>query len=335
MTEQSTLFADKNDIKLIVLDVDHTLLNSQSELSERNERALKAAMEKGVQVMLATGKNYGACKDLIFKLGIKTPCIFAQGLMIHEPNGAIRHQQTMDTEVVRRIITFGEDRGFAFVLYSQGRMLARANNPYINELHTRFKEVPPEYVGSLTNALNSHAVNKLIAVSPGDVKKIRALRWQLEAQLNGSARFMSGGVPHMLEILPPNASKGNALRALIKELKIQPSQVLAMGDAENDLEMIQLAGVGVAMANAEKVLKDAADYITDSYDEDGVAKAVEKFVIGEPKPAEPIVIETPAAADATPAAVPTEPKPATPAAADAAPVAPKPEDSVPTGESDE
>jgi Cof subfamily protein (haloacid dehalogenase superfamily) len=281
MPEQLPL--DKN-IKLIVIDVDHTLLNDDSQLSDRNQQAIATAQEKGVQVMLATGKNYGSCKALIKQLNLTTPGIFTQGLAIHDPTGALRHQQTLAANIARRVITFAEDRGYAVVAYAQGRLLARSTNPYIQELETRWKEVAPEYIGPLQNVLHNTQFNKLVLISAGDPKKIKALRWQLSTQLNGNARLLSGGVPHMLEVVPPGASKGNALRSLLKEMKIAPAHVLAIGDAENDLEMLQLVGVGVAVANAEPILKDAADDITASNNDDGVAEAIEKYVIGKPDP---------------------------------------------------
>ncbi|MEM6284497.1 MAG: HAD-IIB family hydrolase, partial [Chloroflexota bacterium] len=103
MTEQLTLI-DKPDIQLIVIDVDNTLLNSQHKLSERNEQAVKAAIAQGTRVILATGKTYGACKDLIERLGIKEPGIFTQGLTINNANGTLRHQQTLDTDIVRQVV---------------------------------------------------------------------------------------------------------------------------------------------------------------------------------------------------------------------------------------
>ncbi len=316
MTEQLSL---ENDIKLIVVDVDHTLLNNESKLSERNKAAILAALEKGVDVMLATGKNFGACKDLISELGLKSPGIFTQGLAIHDANGSLRHQQTLDDDIARRVITFAEDRGYAVVGYAQGRILARTRNPYVEELNTRWHEVEPEYIGPLQNQLGVIQFNKLVLMSAKDERKIKALRWQLGTQLNGSARLLSGGVPHMLEVLPTGASKGNALRALLKERKIDPKQVLAIGDAENDVEMIQLAGIGVAVANAEQVLKDAADEVTVTNDADAVAVTIEKYVIG--KPSEP---EAAASVDT----------PASPMEANAA-TAPKPTSAEETGADDE
>lgn len=274
----------KKNIQLIVVDVDHTLLDNKSKLSKRNEQALKTAIERGVKVMLATGKNFDSCKPFVQQLGLDTPGIYTQGLTIYNADGTLRHQQTLDPNIARRVITYAEERGFAVVAYAGGRLITRTLSPYVLELHTRWKETKPEAVGPLQNQLYNTPFNKLVLVSPGDPSKIKALRWQLNTQLNGSARLMSGGVPHMLEVLPPGASKGTALRAILKEMVIDPANVLAIGDGENDVEMIQLAGVGVAVANAEQTLKDAADHITLSNEENGVAEAVERFVIGKPEP---------------------------------------------------
>lgn len=322
MTEK-TLFTPKPDIKLIVVDVDHTLLNNESKLSARNEKALKAAMQQGVKVMLATGKNFASCQFIVQQLGLDTPGIYTQGLTIYNADGTLRHQQTLDPNIARRVITFAEERGFAVVAYSEGRLITKTVNPYVMELHTRWKETKPEAVGPLQNLLATTAMNKLVLVSPGDVGKIKALRWQLGTQLNGSARIMSGGVPHMVEVLPPGASKGKALRALLKELNVKAENVLAIGDGENDVEMIQLAGVGVAVANAEQALKDVADEITLSNEKDGVAVMVEKYVLPEPEPEKPAETEATPSADDAPKAETEAPKADdTPSATDL----PKPED---------
>jgi hypothetical protein len=284
MTEQPMLI-DKSKIKLVVIDVDNTLLDSQHKLSKRNEKAIKDALAQGTRVILATGKNYGACKSIIEQLGLKDPGIYTQGLCIHDANGTLQHQQTLDIEVVRKVITFAEDRGFAVVLYAQGRILARAKTTVIEELNTKWGDLPLEYVGPLQNILDTTKVNKVVAMSAYDDRKAKSLRWQLNAQINGNARLMNGGVDHMVEVLPPGGSKGTALKSLLKEMKIDPQQVIAIGDAENDIEMVKLAGLGVAMGNAQQILKDAADEITGSNDEDGVAQIIEKYVLPTPEPA--------------------------------------------------
>ena len=264
-------------IKLIVLDIDGTLLNSNLELSERNEKALKAAIAEGAQVVLATGKTRNAGVKLVERLELTTPGIYLQGLVIYEADGTISYQQTLDEAVARQVLTFGADRGFKFIAYSGTRMmLARRDQELIDGL-TRYHEPPPEVVGPLVNLVGKVSLNKVMAI--GEPRAITALRWQLEAQLNGAARLMQAGIPSMLEILPPGACKGTALRHLLKSMHIDKAQVMAMGDAENDTEMLQLAGLGVAIGNADAALKKVANHIAPTNDEDGVADSIERFVI--------------------------------------------------------
>jgi Cof subfamily protein (haloacid dehalogenase superfamily) len=276
---------EKKDIKLIVVDVDATLLNDEHQLSDKNKAALKQAMEQGVPVTLATGKTYQSTSKIIEALGLKTPGIFVQGLMICEPDGKIKHQQTLSPEIARQVITFAEDRGFNLVAYCGDRLLAKRVTPGIEQLGTRYNEPMPEGIGPLQNILGEIPVNKLIAVKEGNERAAVALRWQLSRQLDGSATLVQTMLKDMIEILPYGASKGASLRVLIKELGIDPAQVLAIGDAENDTEMLELAGVSVAVGNANQQLKDAVDYVVASNNDDGVAEAVTRFVIGQPEPA--------------------------------------------------
>jgi len=266
-------------IKLIAIDLDGTLLNSQHQISERTEKALNAATAQGVQVVLATGKTFTSGVHIVEKLKLNSPSIFMQGTISYNSDGSLRHQVTLDPQVARQVITFAEDRGYMIAVYSGKRILVRKLHPRIEGLTTLYHEPLPEAVGSLQNVLDSLPVNKLLAVKPGDARAIAALRWQLKMQINGGARLMSAGIPDMLEILPTGASKGAALKTLLKDLGVPSAQVMAIGDAENDLEMIQLAGIGIAVGNASQAVKDAADVVVASNDADGVAEAVERYVL--------------------------------------------------------
>lgn len=270
------------DIQLIAVDLDGTLLNESNEMTERVEKALKAAMEKGVKVVIATGKTYTSAIGLIDRLGLQTSGIFAQGLSIHKADGTVSYQKTLAPDVARQVITFAEDRGFALIAYSGGtKILVRGEHPRAADLAKRYGEPAPEVVGPLQNILDNTPINKLIAVKTGEPKRVKALRWQLDRQLDGKARLVQAMIPDMLEILPPHSSKGSALKSLLKEMGITAEKVLAIGDGENDIEMIELAGIGVAMGNADEKLKAVADHVVASNEADGVAEAVERFVIGE------------------------------------------------------
>jgi Cof subfamily protein (haloacid dehalogenase superfamily) len=279
-------------IKLIAIDLDGTLLNSDHKITERTEKALKAAAAKGVHIILATGKTFISGERIVKQLNLNHPAIFMQGTISYNADGSVRHQITLDAGIARQVITFAEDRGYMMAVYSGKRILVRQMHKRVEELTTLYHEPMPEAIGSLQNVLDSIPVNKLLAVKPGDGRAINALRWQLKMQINGNARLLNAGIEDMLEILPNGASKGAALKTLIKDLGVSGESVMAIGDAENDIEMIQLAGIGVAVGNAGQAVKDAADVVVASNDADGVAEAVERYVLQtEPTPA--LAVEPP------------------------------------------
>lgn len=273
-----------NEIKLIAVDLDGTLLDSKHELSPRTEAALKAAIDKGVQVVLATGKTRASAQPIIDRLGLKSPGIFLQGLAVYESDGTLRYQQTLDAALVRQVITFAEDRGFVVVAYAGGRILMRADNA-VSETLTAYGEPMPEAIGPIQNIADDMPLNKLVLF--GDPKRIKALRWQLSMQLNGSATLTQAQVPSMVEVLPPGASKGTTLKRLLKDMGIAPENVLALGDGENDIAMLEVAGIGVAVGNADEKLKAAADHVVATNDAGGVAEAIVRFVLGGKPVAEP------------------------------------------------
>lgn len=264
---------DTPEIKLVAIDLDGTLLDSNHQLSERNANAVQKLINKGIEVVLATGKTRASAESLIARFNFESPGIYNQGLIVYNADGTVRHQQTLDNGVVRRIITFAEDRGYKVALYSGTRILCRPD--FDREHFTKFGEPEPEVTGPLVNLLNEISVNK-IAIH-GTQRKVNALRWQLEAQYDGDVSILQAHIPTEIEVLPLGANKGKTLFVLAKELKIKPENILAIGDGANDEEMIRMAGIGVAMENASDVVKEVAQYITSSNDDDGVAQALEKY----------------------------------------------------------
>src|SRR5262245_14595142 len=186
-------------IKLIAVDLDGTLLNSQHEMTPRTEKALKAAIAGGVQVIIATGKTLQASDHLFKRLELKSPGIFVQGSVIYNSDGSIHSQKTLDPRIVRQIITFAEDRGHHLAIYSGNRILVRTLHKRMEELTTHYHEPMPEVVGPLQNILSNTPVNKLIAIYPGDGRQTQALRWQLNTQINNSARILSAGIVDEIE----------------------------------------------------------------------------------------------------------------------------------------
>lgn len=271
-----------NSIKLIVVDLDATLLNNKHQLSERNEMVIKKAMAQGIKVTFATGKTFHSARDLITKLGITTPGIFLQGLTIYQPDGTITYEKQLDPIVARQVITFAEDRGFTMIAYSGSNILMRTITQKGRDLTINYHEPEPDAIGPLQNVLGEMPIHKLMAVMPDDPRRIKALQWQLDKQMDGKLTLIQlHNIPDSLEILPLGSGKGTAFKVLLKQIGVSAEETLAIGDGENDIEMIQQAGIGVAVGNASQSLKDVADHIVSTNDKDGVAEAVERFVLKE------------------------------------------------------
>jgi len=269
---------EKKDIKLIVCDLDGTLLNTEHVMSDANREALKKAQAEGVQVVIATGKTRYGAESVIAALDLKTPGIFVQGLIIANPDGKTRYQTTLDPIVARKIITSVEQRGLTVIAYSGNRLLVKSSGTMADQI-AEYGEPMPEAVGPLVNILSTTPINKLVVI--GDVKKVKSVRWQLSKQVGEDVSFTSANIKQTLEILPFGASKGKSMLALLREMQINPDQVMAIGDGENDLDMIRFAGVGVAVGNAFEGLKEIADEVVASNDDDGVAEAINRFVLGD------------------------------------------------------
>lgn len=274
------------EIKVVVSDIDGTLLNSEHKLTEKSVEAIKAAIAQGVKFILATGKTRHSATDIYKRIGAETPGVFVQGLALNYPGAKEIHLAQLDADLLRRVITFAEERGFQVIAYSGSRILARRQTAETIILTESYDEPRPEIVGPIQNILGTTPINKIMFCG-ATPQQITHLRWQLSHMVGGSVH-LTQALAEALELLPKGASKATALKVLFEEQGINPANVLAIGDGENDLEMLQLVGWGVAMGNGNPRLKAIAKATVGSNDEDGVAEAITKFVL---KPAP--VVETP------------------------------------------
>lgn len=267
----------KRDIQAVVIDLDGTLLNDKHSLSDRNKKTVRKAIKQGIKVIIATGKTRASAESVIAALALDTPGVYVQGLIIYNGDGSIRNQSTLNKVAARRAIQYAENEGFTVIAYSGNRLITKNLNEKAKSI-AKFGEPMPEAMGSLVNHIDSIPMHKLIIL--GDEQgKLRALRWQLNQQIGDQIAFTDGGVVTSLEILPKGASKGNGVKTLLRQMDIFPENVMAIGDADNDIEMLKLAGFAVAVDNATEAIKAVADEVVKSNDKNGVAEALEKFVL--------------------------------------------------------
>ena len=269
-----------NEVKLIVTDVDGTLLNSKQELTLRVEASLARAAAAGVPTVLATGKSRGPWADKVLKklAGAPMPGVFVQGCVTCDVDGTVIESIELNSIVAQSVIRFAEGAGVNMILFCGSRILCSERNADTDKV-LAYGEPVPEPVGNLTeNVVDKQiGINKILLFAKE--KDMPALRTDAELMFENDCAITTA-VPGMLEFLPPGVSKGAAVEKLLKRLGVDPTSVLALGDGENDAEMLRLAGTAVAMkGSSKKVIVAAGGVVGGSNDSDGVADAVEKYVL--------------------------------------------------------
>ena len=265
--------------KMIVLDLDGTLTNEKKEITPRTFNALMRAQEKGVKIVLASGRPTQGIVPLAFQLNLSKfggyILAFNGGLVIDCSSGKQIFNSDLAPEFVNDLYSEAKSAGLEILTY-QGDVIAatKKKNKYVLTEAFINKMDVVEYT-DFPNQVK-YPINKCLIV--GDPKPLHALELHLAEKFDGKMTvYRSAGF--FLECVPLGIEKSQSLDALIKAIGIKQQEVIAVGDGYNDKSMIQYAGLGVAMANASTEVQDVADYITYSNEEDGVAHVVEKFIL--------------------------------------------------------
>lgn len=262
-------------IKLVAIDIDGTLLNRQLEIAPHTVQAIDRVRGQGVLIVPATGRAPSAPQAIMARLGIVGPGVYLQGLLVLDADEKVIHEQTMAPQTVRQVIAFARQHGLTPLLYSGTRIIVEAHN-YYADLLTPYGEPAAEVIAPLESAMDTLPVHKVLLLDEPD--RITQARADIADVLDGQASITQA-LPIAIEILPHGASKGVGLRHLLDALGIPPESTMAIGDGENDLEMIQMVGIGVAMGSAPDHVKAQADAVVGTVDQDGVAEALKRFVL--------------------------------------------------------
>lgn len=280
---------EKKDIKLIALDMDGTLFNPESIVTEGNREAIRKATEQGITVIISTGRPFaGLPAELLAELGVKYAITTNGSTICEVPSGRFINRRPFDREYVLgivekllqwRIFVDVFSGGLAYTPSYCFEFLDSVGYPDSVKAYIKKTRVPVEDVLSYIRE-NEHIVDKITLnfIMEGDTPLYREEVKRFLESIDG-INLVTGGF-HNLEFTRGDVSKGNALELLSGELGIDMSQTMAIGDTENDLSIIQAAGVGVAMGNADDYVKGFADYITDDNAHDGVAKAIYEIAMG-------------------------------------------------------
>lgn len=273
--------------KLLVLDVDGTLLNDEREISKRTLAALLKVQQMGVRIVLASGRpTYGLmplAKTL--ELGNYGGFILSYNgcQIIRAQNGEILFERRINPEMLPYLEKKARKNGFAIFTYHDDTLITDSpDNEYIkNEALLNNLKIIKE--DEFSTAID-FAPCKCMLVSDKEEALI-GLEQHWEKRLAGTLDAFRSE-PYFLEVVPCGVNKANTLGALLEHLGVTREEVIAVGDGVCDVTMLQLAGMGVAMGHSQDSVKVCADYVTASNEEDGVALAVEKLILAEVRAAE-------------------------------------------------
>ncbi len=261
--------------RLIATDMDGTLLTPDGRITDRTAACIKQAVEKGVVFTLSTGRPLQGVKKYIDQLELDCPVITYNGAVIaHSKTGDILFSQNMDTEEVRRVHNRAKSRGTMFILWSQNKLYASE----ISEKTAFYEGITATEATLLTDfdAVAAQGITKFLWYDKPEFLD----RWIEELKADGYEKTtFTKSRAYFLEFFSNRVSKAVAMAKLGEYYGISRDEMIAIGDQTNDLPMIEYAGLGVAMGNAVDSVKAAADYITGSNIQDGVAQVIEEFIL--------------------------------------------------------
>jgi len=265
--------------RLLAIDLDDTLLDSRCCISPRAKNAIKEARAKGVFVTLATGRMFRSALPYARELQIDVPLITYQGaLVMTSVTKEMLYHRSIPLALARQVVQEGIKEKLSINVYIDDTLYVARITPEI-KAYTEIANVPAVEVGSLAAFLNRDPTKILLL---GDERRLQEI-WDSSAHRFGDALYITKSKGNYLEFTHPLATKGEGLKAVARHLHIKKEEILVFGDSYNDLELFKYAGYAVAMGNARNEIKQRADYVTKANNEDGVAEAIEKLVLAEPR----------------------------------------------------
>lgn len=287
--------------KLIAIDLDGTLLNSYGQVSERNREALKKAQEKGIQIVLASGRSTNSVKNMANELGNNNYIICGNGSLVYDlRNEDIIYDKFIEKKKALQIIKICEQNSIYYNVYTENMVIAKtlsnnvlfyhqenANKPDSRKTKINLVENIYEYIENLENenilkftiSDNSNIIFNSIIKKLRDIKNIDVLD-----VAHMSRKIIKSGTEEVeiayyyTEITNENVDKWNATKWLAEKLNISNEEIIGIGDNVNDKLLIENAGLGVAMGNSAPYIKEIADRVVATNNEDGVAQIIEEII---------------------------------------------------------
>ena len=264
--------------KLIAMDLDGTLNNDQKVITEKTKAALMAAQRKGIRLALASARpSPGLFKERdILRLQDHKGILMSYngGRIVDAETGKVLFETSMDLEETKQVLRKLEDLPVTPILDDGVQFYVTDKNGYKVDYECKNNNMLCSEVGNLADFLTFAPIKILMSVQPEELPEVQK---QIADFLPESLTVVQTAAFY-LEVIPRIINKGQGIRDICKVLGIEPTEVVSFGDAANDIPMLEAAGMGVAMGNAQEAVKQAADMVTLSNNEDGIAVALEKLL---------------------------------------------------------
>lgn len=264
-------------IKMLVCDIDGTIYDGVK-FTDNLKNCINKIRQDGIKFVIATGRTFYSANQVIKPLNVDTPVICYQGATIHKPNtGEIIYEKGLERNLALEILDYLKTFDFYPNIYINDNLFSEKETKYVKK-YSDTQLIPYTIVEDISKK-DFKALNKILVIDD-DTNKIEKLTKDLKEKY-GERIYTAMSTPYFCEICAAGISKGHAVKLVADMYNIKKEEIMSCGDQNNDIELITCAGTGVAMGNATDTLKSYADYITDTVYNDGVVKAVEKFIYGE------------------------------------------------------
>ena len=264
--------------KLIAMDLDGTLYNDQKVITEKTKAALMAAQRKGIRLALASARpSPGLFKERdILRLQDHKGILMSYngGRIVDAETGKVLFETSMDLAETKQVLRKLESLPVTPILDDGAQFYVTDKNGYKVDYECKNNNMVCKEVGNLADFLEFAPIKILMSVQPEELIDVQR---QIADFLPESLTVVQTAAFY-LEVIPRVINKGQGIRDICKVLGIEPAEVISFGDAANDIPMLEAAGMGVAMGNAQEAVKAAADMVTLSNNDDGIAAALEKLI---------------------------------------------------------
>lgn len=266
------------DKKVLVLDIDGTLTNSRKEITDKTRKAIWDAVLRGHKVMLASGRPTPGMRRYEEELELARYggylLSFNGARIVECRSGDVIYQRNLPLNLVPGLYRYARERHMGLITYLWDTVISAFETDEYVQLEARINGLPIRVVENFPEFVDFD-IQKCLLTAPGE----QAAVYEKELQEKyGASASIYRSEPFFVEVMPQGVDKASSIEQMLPVLGVDRQHVICCGDGFNDISMIRYAGLGVAMANAQPAVREAADYITAGNDEDGIVQVIQKFM---------------------------------------------------------